>query len=1209
MYFKKIELQGFKSFANRTVIEFEPGVTAIVGPNGCGKSNISDAIRWVLGEQSAKSLRGGSMEDVIFNGSASKEAVNFAEVSLTLSNESKILPVDYDEVTISRRLFRSGESEYLLNKNPVRLKDITELLLGTGIGTESYSIVEQGKMDMILNSKPEDRRMIFEEAAGITKFKAQKKEALRKLEQTDANLLRINDIIVEVKRQIGSIERQAKKAEAYKNEFAKLKDLELRVARNEFILFDARRKEKEDELHSLKAQEQEFLAVVEEIHGRCVQKRNQAAALDQSLKDGQTEEMRLSGEIRKNQDRALLNRERIGELLERKTNLDHQIEAAERRLEEFARELENLSAEFERLRRDEEEGAAFLATVENDFKTIEAFLGESASKEEGLRSALSVKAEQKNAFQAELFSISAQASALDPRIGKLSDEEVAAHGRLSETEARRQSLQAETAAAEKSLAERLENQRIRETSLTECNRRIVDLQKTLVDLGQRESALQSKVEFLKDQIERHEGFWGGVKALVEDRNTRPEQWTGWVGPLAGLIESEKGHEGAVEAALDTFLQSVVFETDADLLRAAAFLRQGSHGRAMLVSLESAVPAQSPTLLPSASILDRIHAEPRIKSLLASLIGNSASASNAEEALKLAKSHPGLVFITSEGERFEGRAVLGGVAERSDASLLGREAKIRGYQDEYAQTLLQSEQARQELLNQEQLRQKLEGDAKSESDQVIKAQIDIGHLNERLKQIDELKGSESRRAEQIAAERGSLESQKSAFLSRVEELNALKAAIDSDEKTLTETLNGVLEAVKNRAGERENLLVRLAETRSRQATRTGEREKIEKDRNWIHESKNNQEEFLTSFRKEIQEAGTKKEALEVENVAIEEELARLAADRDELLKRLEGVRLERDEAADELIRLEAEWSSKRQFLEEAREKTHALEMDNAQVIFAIDRLKERILNAYQIDLLVQNEMMETERAAQREMGLPEPDPEPELNLEEAKAEIQKQKDKLSKMGPVNLVAIEEHDEMKQRFEFLTQQHTDLTHAKEDLHKAILKINRTTRELFVDTFAKIQKYFSEYYRILFGGGSAELVLMDEADVLETGIEIIARPPGKKLQTIGLLSGGEKALTAVALVFALFKVKPSPFCILDEIDAPLDEANVERFCTMLREFCKESQFIVITHNKRTMNLADALYGITMAENGISRVVSVRLSEGRIEHPRKDAAEEALV
>ena len=810
MYFKKLELFGFKSFLDKTTVNFEPGVTAFVGPNGCGKSNISDAIRWVLGEQSAKSLRGSNMEDIIFSGSALKEPVNLAEVSLTLSNESKLLAIDYDEVTISRRLYRSGESEYLINKNVVRLKDIHGLLLGTGIGTESYSIIEQGEMDAILNSKPEDRRAIFEEAAGITKFKSKKKEALRKLEQTENNLLRIHDIVQEVKRQIGSIERQAKKAEHYKIEFAKLKELELALASREFLLFETRRKSKEEGLAELRTKEQENLSQAEEIESRYNQERQRLDETDEAVRQYQEEEWKVNSEIRSRKDKALLNRERIGECLARRESHGKDIQTARRRMEELTQEFENLGRELEAYQNEEREGLAFFNSLEAEGKT--------------------------------------------------------------------------------------------------------------------------------------------------------------------------------------------------------------EGKAPIPELETKIRDFKNRLC---------------------------------EILKLAD--------------FEARLDL----------------EIRAF---------------------------------------------------------------------------------------AEELMRLQA----------------------QTKEKETLLTRLAEARSRQEFFEARREKTKKSRSWVLESRLNEETRALGFEKEAGEAVSKKEVLEAENHSIENELSALTVSRDEILRQKEAARLGREVMLERLEALDRERNEKTEFLKTAQGRVHAFELERVQVSHEIERLKERIFNAYQVDLVVEISMRRTESESVSQWTGSS-----EFDAEKIKQEIQEQRERMNRMGPVNLVAIQEYDEMKTRYDFLTQQEQDLLKAKEDLHKAIQKINRTTRELFADTFQKIQKNFTEYFRLLFEGGHAELVLLDESDVLESGIEIVARPPGKKLQNISLLSGGEKALTAVALLFSVFKVKPSPFCVLDEIDAPLDDPNVDRFCNVLKEFIAQSQFILITHNKRTMNLADAMYGITMAQTGISKIVSVRFSE----------------
>ncbi|MBI3252638.1 MAG: AAA family ATPase [Candidatus Omnitrophica bacterium] len=899
MHFKSLELVGFKSFAEKTLIKFEPGVTAIVGPNGCGKSNVADAIRWVLGEQSARSLRGGLMEDVIFNGSAARDPVNFAEVSLTLSNESKILPIDYEEVTIARRLYRSGESEYLLNKNTVRLRDIQDLLMGTGIGTESYAIIEQGKMDLILSSKPEDRRIIFEEAAGITKYKSRKKEALRKLEQTEANLLRVNDIIAEVKRQIGSVERQAKKAEQYKAEFEKLKKMELAVASREFILFERRRKEKETELEVLEAREKECLRDSEDFEKKTREGREELRRAAETLTACQSEEVSASAAIRRHQDRILLNRERVGELCERTDNLSRQIQISKRRVEEFKTEHARLESEWEALGFEEREGRSALDALERDF----------ASFEERARGA-----------------------------------------------------DAELETAEKALSA----------------------------IAARRAPVQ------------------GEMARAEARS-----------------------EMAAEA-----------------------------------------------LAKECSLHDALH--PKLVQFKNALLG-----------------------FARVSEEFLGRL----------------ESEIRNFAEEI-------------------LRARAEWTGEAPSTELSVPRAPVGELKNTLAALAE---EEARLVQAIAALRGGM---------------------------------------KEHSAEKEKRIVRLAEARIAQGHASAKREKIEKDRNWILESVLNEENELRSHENQIRESVSKKETLEAESRSLEEEVARLGQTRDGLLARREEAAKVHREAASRLEEDEAARQEKNEFLKVSREKVHAFQMENAQIRFETDRLKERIFNAYQVDLAAAESL------------------EGEWNAEEAKAQIQAQREKLQKMGPVNLVAIDEFDELRARVEFLTQQERDLVQAKEDIHKAILKINRTTKELFVDTFAKVQKNFTEIYRLLFGGGTAELLLLDEDQVLESGIEIVARPPGKKLQSISLLSGGERSLTATALLFALFKVKPSPFCVLDEIDAPLDEANVDRFCGVLKEFIARSQFILITHNKRTMSLADALYGITMAENGVSRIVSVRFSEKSVEN-----------
>jgi len=1192
LQFKKLELFGFKSFAEKTIIEMQPGVTAIVGPNGCGKSNVSDSIRWVLGEQSAKSLRGASMEDVIFNGTANRDAVNFAEVSLTLSNEDKILPIDYDEVTITRRLYRSGESEYLLNNNQVRLKDIHELLMGTGIGTDSYSIIEQGKMDVILSSKAEDRREIFEEAAGITKFKSKKKEALRKLEQTDANLLRVNDIIQEVKRQIGSVERQARRAEQYKVEFDKMKRLELSVAMRDFISFETRRRTKEEELSSLKERESEFVSVLGDVEERCRAEREALLTLDESLKKCDQEEATASADVRRSQDRVLLNRERVGELAERRENLLRQVEGARRRAEEMRREHEKLGLDFEATRLEEEEGLGFLATVEANFAKIEDFIKAATAEEDVVNAGLSELSEKKATLQNDLAKVNAELASLASQVRRLRQEE--------------ETVQREDRTAGEGLETAMGAVRADETRFASLDERKLDverrasaleesirlLEEETAALAAAEAAFASKLEFLEGLKHRNEGFLGGVKALSEAKDAGDPSVTGMVGLLANLLRVEKGYELAAEAALETYLQAAVFRTDADVLAAADFLRPLGRGRALLVSLEAAdgTPANAASHEAEA-VLSRITAGEGLDPLLAGLLADVYVADSPARAFELARAYPKAVFVTREGERFEGRVVMGGsLSGQADLSLVGRESRIRETSEALASTREALATKESELSSARTDEKACSEEAKRLSGEALSAQVALSESRVRLGQSEETKERVAGELVKIAAEIEDFLSREKSLVENEKGLNERFYLMAEEDRKLGEAVLVLRASVREKSAEKEGLLVRLAETRSKQAHLTARREKIEKDRGWVLEAAANEETQLAAYEKEASEAEAKREGIERENDLLEAQISDLSVLRDEVLLRAEGIRFERDRAANSLARLEAERDEKAAFLKEARERTHGFELESAQIRFEIDRLRERIFNAYQIDLAVQQQMAETEAAAAEIMGLSASE---DLDVEKTKTDIQAIREKLNKMGPVNLVAIEEYDEMKKRFEFLTQQEQDLVKAKEDLKTAIQKINRTTKELFVETFEKTRKHFTEFYRVLFGGGTADLVLLDENDVLESGIEIVARPPGKKLQSISLLSGGEKALTAVALMFALFKVKPSPFCVLDEIDAPLDETNVERFCGLLRDFIGGSQFILITHNKRTMNLADAMYGVTMMQTGVSRIVSVKFGD----------------
>lgn len=1084
MYFKKLELFGFKSFADRTVLNFEPGITAIVGPNGCGKSNVFDAIRWTLGEQSTKELRGASMEDVIFNGTAQKPSLGFAEVSLTLSNHSRTLPIEYDEVTITRRLFRSGESEYMLNKTIVRLKDIQELLMGTGIGAEAYSLVQQGKVDLVVSARPEDRRMIFDEAAGITKYKAKKREALNKLKDTENNLLRLNDIIIEVRRQIASIERQANKARKYQQEFKNLEALEIRLARHEVRSFSQKREEISAAIHALKSKETENNRQLEERVGLLTNEMNHLGELEQKINDVHAEEIKFDGQIDLDNRQIGFNQERIAEIRQN----------AERMKEQKKQLIERCRLQQEKIEKLKQE----LNTIQGTLQFNEQNLKEKRVDLKRCESAIKEAKEKIAENEEKIMTLSSQQISIRNELTDVMKESQGGLARKRRLEIEREKVSLEDKEMEQKLSQAQEETRA-------LNEKILDLEKARDDQGAILDRLRSALAALRqsiDELEKKALFYTSQKDFIERLHTQyqdipdPVVEGRLITPTAplehhtGIIGKVKEVQAVHNGKLG-FLKNLFARSDVQQLYEITC-------EAKFIELDPQEVSRK---------IEEIQAE--IQGLRAR---EHADATKIEQEVQ--------VFRNIQQTIHDQERALSVVnAQREDlcdkANKLREELELLVCELQEVEESLAAVQKQEEQLNY----------------QLDTVNHDIQWSQADIKDKQEVIATKSQEKEEVTV----------AIAQIVSELESQKDKLKSSQEHLemfSKDLDGWLEEIKRMDDE-------LAAGASR----------------------------LAQLEQEIRGLVEKIEVIKRKKESLQEALADSARQKQDVSERMNYTRTNLADCEREIDRI--------------KQEIHDQQMKEQELVFQEKGLKDRLQQTYKVNL----DEMEAPSEAEAPFNA--------FDIEETLAQIEHLRKRCEAFGSVNLVAIEEYEELKKRFEFLTKQQSDLLEAKSQLMNTIAKINRSTRQMFTDTFTRVSEEFRIYFKMLFGGGEANLVLLDPENVLESGIDIIARPPGKKLQNISLLSGGEKTLTAIALIFGVFKVNPSPFCILDEIDAALDDSNVGRFSYLLKEFAKLAQFIVITHNKKTISSADIMYGITMPETGVSRIVSVKLSDEKKEEP----------
>ena len=1206
MYLKNLTVLGFKSFADKTPLNFLPGVTAIVGPNGCGKSNVSDAIRWVLGEQSAKALRGGEMADVIFNGTDSRKPMAMAEVSLTIGDvdaeqlKAGGVELAYNEVTVTRRIFRDGGSEYFINKTPCRLKDIQQLFMGTGVGRTSYSIMAQGNITQILSSKPEDRRMIFEEAAGITKFKAHKKESLRKLEYTDQNLLRVSDLIREVKRQIGSLQRQAGKARRYKELAQELHHLDTQLARHQFDVLQSEIIARQASAEQLRSDHEASSAGVLRCEDEILQLREQLSKLEHQINTSQQQGMELKAQADKHDSRIQFNEERLRELEQQNARALAEIAEAEER----ARTAElDLTGVIDRLGASNAALGQHRAALEEKRQALHQVETELTRQAEALRVAQSEAfsaMQQLSRIRNEINTLDLQKQGNVVRLEKLSSEKI----QLEEERTRLSARLTEFAANVQT--EKLNAQTQRGT-VEERQQRLREIQQELNVSGQELDGLlrqqaekRSRLNVLEQLDTSHEGFSAGALAAL-----KASQHV--IGSLADKIRVPDQFVAAVESALGHHLQLVLTEQPDAAQQILTDLATNKKGRASIAALGLALAsAENVPALPAGTTLalSVVEADESLRPLLAGLLGRTLIVADLGAATTAFRESNGAFdFVTQTGELlthlgiYTGGYANGNASGKAPTSILGRKNQIAELHQQLAtlQEQVNEGSRKKGALQSEQTA--LQASLQQAQTELRNQEVAIAEREGEFKALETSLRSLHSKIETVIYEIQALAAHEQEGLQKRAALGGQLTEIEAREQTAQARVTELTTALEQLRHQRDGANAALTESKVTLASEEQLCASLARQKGPLEQRLRELSQLVEQRRTECGSFLQRKEQFEAEMEESRRQIERLSHEREMVSNQVAELVSQKDTQDSDITVREENLRGLRRRMTDLQTARGSIEVELAQKTMSVQNLRERIQQKYQVNLDdIRSECITITIADEGPARVQTLSPE-EMAASGAATDwtavgeqvgaIQK---RLDEIGPVNLVAIEEYEETEQRFNFLTQQHDDLVNAKAQLLEVINKINTQTKEMFIETFNQIRENFRSMFVEIFGGGKADLVLADEGDVLESGIDIVARPPGKQLQSISLLSGGEQTMTAVALMFSIYQVKPSPFCVLDELDAPLDESNINRFIRVLQRFIQNSQFIIITHNKRTIGMADALYGVTMQERGVSKIVSVK-------------------
>ena len=1182
MYLKRLELQGFKSFADKTILELMPGITTVIGPNGSGKSNISDAIRWVLGEQSMKSLRGTKSLDIIFAGTQNRKSLGFAEASLVFDNSDGALPIEYTEVTVTRKIYRSGETGYYINKVPCRLKDVLELFMDTGIGKDGYSIIGQGKIDEILSNKSEDRRHIFEEAAGIVKYRTRKQESEKKLEHTKLNLLRINDILTEIEGNLEPLQMQADKAKKYLNLREELKNIEiglfvyniekykqdLEKVVQDIEIMQSQCNDEEGRLERVKILKEELKSSIDEITETIENMSNIGFESQKQIEQ-------LNSDINVAKTRIANNNENNDRYLK-------EIEEQNDKIQELKDEIEQKEAKKDNLKQNKEKFEKELNEKQAELDKLTEKLSSKELEIEGYKHTVEENTDKKYELQSEINAQNINYQNFEKRQAQIKQEMQSTISELDGTRLNKEDISKQFNEIEnkKNKVQNSLNEVAKQRE--EANQKIKSFESNINILSSEMRIKESRLKFLIETEKEKEGYIKSVKSLLKDCENIKELGKGMNGVLANIIEVPDDLQTAIEMCLGASLQNIVTETETDAKRLVEHLRKNNLGRASFLPISSVrgkkldkIKGNESGVVGIAS--DLIKYNKKYEQIILNLLGRTVIVDNMDTAIKVAKQN-GYTFriVTTEGDLINpSGAITGGSVAKKTVNILGRGKEIEKLEKEIKNLKQKIEKLENDKQNYEEsiegileLSANLEKELQeidityaTEKQKVISINENIEKLEKRLNRLKEEQANLEKQKEETVSTKGDLQVEINKIVEQNEELSKIItefAELNKDDQKYIDDLNFDIT----------NLKISVSSFDESEASIQEIQERINQELENAHTSIEN---------KNVQIEQIKKDNEELEK-SIQETLQKIEEVKESVnssSSKIEELKKERAQKSEKLSKQEDEITAKFKVIEDLKGQLVKLDVKKTKIEEDINGIINKMWEEYE---LTPNNAEQYQK--------------PE-NVALTQRRVNSLRTEIRELGSVNVDSIEEYKNLKDRFDFMSEQRLDLENTMSKLRKVISDMTQIMKEQFKEKFKVINQNFGEVFAELFGGGKAELTLEDEENILECGIEITVQPPGKKLQNMMLLSGGEKAFTAIALLFAILKINPAPFCVLDEIEAALDDVNVFRYADYLKKFTDHTQFLVITHRKGTMEVADTVYGVTMEESGISKLLSMKLKQ----------------